>query len=168
MAILAGQKLRASDFTEEVWVKKAVSESLGSSTTLQDDDHIQLALEKLGIWVVKLNASCTGAAAGDIKIAWTLSNCSQHTTRHCIGPGLGTADVTASAVTRMSTHSWATAVPYGTDGSATTGAIKEEGLIEVTNVAATVQMQWAQNTSNAAVTTVSANTFAKARYLGPA
>lgn len=142
----------------DVFARKTADETVTSSTTLQDDDHLTMALG-VGTYVVQAMYHVSGAAAGDVKVAWAFSGTATASYRGGQGPGVSTTDATAAAaaattvgVVRAAAAGGTTAaitssVPYGVDGT-NWSHIQELGLMVVT-VAGTLKVQWAQNTSNA-------------------
>lgn len=158
--VLAGADILASDVFITRYIRKQATEAVTSSVTLQDDDELMVALA-IGNWHVRLIASAnSGSSTPNIKIAWTFSGTAT-TQRHVLGPGLATTDNTAnttaagSGIMRQTAHGLTTAIPYGLTTSA---SIREDILLEVT-VAGTLQLQWAQNTSNATATNVTGASF---------
>jgi hypothetical protein len=133
-----------------VFSYKDVSETVTSSTTLQDDDELSVVLG-IGTWQVEAVLHATGASGGDIKIAWTFSGTQGSPGKWCLGPQLGTTDAFATSA-KMTTAGFSTAVAYGTDGTEES-AILEKMLCEVT-ASGTLQLQWAQNASSGTATTL--------------
>ena len=160
MTRLAGGIVDVTDFPRMRFIKKAATESVTSSTTLQNDDDFVVTLAANQIYKISLHVVATGAAAGDIKIAWAVtSTVTAKTNRHSDGPGTSTTDSGNSAAQRASgAHGLTTSVTYGTDG--TNGSkIVEDFLIDGGASGGTLTMQWAQNTSSGTATTVNSNSF---------
>lgn len=161
MTRAAGGIANVTDIPVTLFVRKTANESVTSSTTMQDDDHLVVTLPAGRTFQVDFYPAVTGAAAGDVKFGWVMAGgVAQATTRLCIGPGVAVADVGAGTVTRTSRHNVTTAVPYGVDGTQTT-AIHETFLVETTTSGAsgTLQLQWAQNASSTTATTLSASSY---------
>ena len=160
MAIpLAGQTVRASHYPKTKVIKKNALESVTSSTTFQDDDDFTVSLEANRLYLIRLFLVAAGAPAGDIKLDWTVTGgVAQYTTRQCRGMALAGTNSTDTTM-RTSPHNLSTAVTYGVE--ATNGSIREEFLVEtiVAGTSGTLTLRWAQNTSNATATSVSANSF---------
>lgn len=138
----------ALDAYVPVVVYKTATETVTSSTTLQNDDHLDIALQP-GTYRVRAVIRAIGASGGDVKIAWAFSGTLTRANRTTMGPQLGTTDATNTAV-RMVTAALGTAIGYGTDGSA--GSVIEEDLLLTVSVAGTLQMQWAQAGSSGTAT----------------
>jgi hypothetical protein len=148
------QKLaEALDAYVPVTIRKTAAQSVTNSAALVDDTHLFVDLTP-GYYIVDAWLSAGGPAAADIKTAWSFAGTiggDNH--RHCHGPQISTADVTAT-LARMSVHSLATSVPYGTDGTATS-AIHERLYVPVT-AAGRLRLRWAQNTANVTASTLAA------------
>lgn len=146
----AGDLVRASDINIPTYLSKSASESVTSSTTLQDDDHLFTTLA-VGTYWVDLVLTATGGA-GDIKTAWTNTGTMSVVGRSVLGPTVAETDVSVAemnsrGVTFTSNQSFAT---DGTNSS----AIFERLLIDVT-VEGSLQLQWAQAASSGTATTLS-------------
>lgn len=158
--VLAGAKVRASDISRVQSKSKAATESVTSSTTLQDDDDLFFDMEVGKSYRVELHMAVSGATGGDIKLAWTVGGTVTKTSRSCTGPQLGTTDVLATSM-KSSRHGIASSIPYGTDGT-NESHIYEAVTIEDVTVAGTLQLQWAQNASSGTATT--ANTTSRIEW----
>lgn len=147
----AGEFIDADDINKGFTyvIQKAASESVTSSTTLQDDDDLMATLP-VGSYEVRVVLTATGGTAGDIKTSWTNTG-TMTAVRSCLGPNLSTSTtddggILCKAVTLGSV------VSYGlTSGN---HLILEQLYIEVT-VEGTLQLQWAQNASSGTSTTLS-------------
>lgn len=149
-------------------VIKSADESVTSSTTLQDDNELLISLAAGKTYCIEAFILASGAAAGDIKIAWARTGTLNHTgARFCEGPGANTTDVTAAAaaattvgVTRANGgNALTTANSYGVDGAAVS-AIREQFVIQ-SAVTGTLTLQWAQNASSGTATLVRAGSWLK-------
>jgi hypothetical protein len=150
----------------DAWLPKQASPAASftltpNSTTMQDVPGMSVVLG-VGTWVIDVYVSYNGPAAADIKIGSLFSGgLGAASIKHCVGPALGTTDVTANATMRASTHNSTTAVPYGHDGTATNGAIHEAHRL-VASASGTFKIQAAQNTANAGNMQFGASSFIKA------
>jgi hypothetical protein len=151
---LAGQVVKASDIPSIAWDNKAAAESVTNSTTLQNDDDFSIALP-VGTWRITAILTVSGAAAGDVRVAWTNTGTMSAVGRSCIGPGQATTDAAGNAnnATRMVATTLTAQMIYGTDGTSSS-AIIEELVLEVT-AEGVLTMQWAQGTSSGTSTTLS-------------
>ena len=145
------------------YVRKSATESLASSTTMQNDDHITFSLAASAVYELRAYLAVTGPAAGDFKTQWNISGAASggnHTTRFGVGPSSGVSDVTGDAQVAARRQTWGTSMTYGTDGT-NTSHIHEGGLLDTTTGGTgTITLQWAQNTSNASSTTVTTASYA--------
>jgi hypothetical protein len=160
-APLAGQLVRASNYPRVRVIKKAAAESVTSSIVLQNDDDLSIALAAGAVFLIDAYIIVTGAAAGDLRVAWAVSGgVAQLAGRSCMGPQIGTADSTNNAMRSSGAHSLTTSLGYGTDGAAGSSC-QEHFLVETTtaNTPGTLTMQWAQFTSSATSTTLAIGTF---------
>lgn len=152
--VYAGQRIRAGDIPLLLVKQKAGTESVTSSTTMQNDDDLFLDLEP-GLYWVWLIATATGisASAQDIKTTWTTTGTITIIGRGVLGPQEGTTDNSNTAM-RHQALSGSSSPSFGMTTTAT--AINEWLLVECT-VAGRLQLQWAQQTSNGTATTLSAS-----------
>lgn len=163
----AGAKLRGSIYSANLtertmlFVAKSSDESVTSSTTLQNDDELALTVVASAEYHGELVAVFTSAAnaAGDINIGFTVPTGS---TLHFMGVGphnslASGSQVDGEFIARLSATSGSTVIPYGASTVTTTGVIK----IRLTTGAnaGTLQVQWAQQSSNANATTMKAGSY---------
>lgn len=148
------------------FVRKTADESVTSSTTLQNDDHLLYTIGATGSYVIDVHLFATSAAnaAGDINIAFTFPTGSFY-----VG---GTGPDTGLASGGVQTGQWgANALPY-TSGAVfnsyglSTGHnyIHLEALF-VATATGTLQLQWCQNSSNANASTVKAGSHMLVRQV---
>jgi hypothetical protein len=147
---LSGDPILASDIKIPKYVPKTIAESVTSSTTMQDDNELFVALP-VGTWKIELFLHFTCSTAGDIKTGWTTTGTMNVFGRSVIGGGSSMASVTDTTV-RLQSLAIGTATSFGGNTSSA-NYIKEDILVDVT-VAGTLQLQWAQNTSDVTATTV--------------
>lgn len=156
--VLAGQVVRASDQNnfQPITTIKAADESVTSSTTLQNDDELSATIPAVGTYVFDLFIYATSAAnaAGDIKIGFTFPTGSLRFSG--IGPDVGLASGSVQAgqwFVHLSAASGTSAINFGL--STATVGIRIHGLF-VASATGTLQVQWAQDSSNANASTVKA------------
>lgn len=155
---LAGEKLTAAKMNarQPLEVVKATTETLASNTTLQNDDELFLDLAAGRTYEVEAHLGIAGDVAGDIKVAWsTTGSITLLAFRDCLGPALATANISDTTV-RTGQSTLGTTVSYGT--AAGTGRVRESFVVSCT-AAGRLQLQWAQNTSNAVVSSVGSGSF---------
>jgi hypothetical protein len=168
--IAAGQRVTATLLRAGQWelIRKPLAESVTSSTTVQNDDDLFFAAEANAVYVVDcyLNAHQTIAdgTAIDLKVQWSVP-ASSTGTRLCWGPTVGMTDRTNTSMVSAA-HAFTSVRTYGCDISSETVAIYEHLVIETDSTAGNVQLQWAQNTSNANATVLSADSHLIVKRLG--
>lgn len=143
------------------FVRKTSDESVTSSTTLQDDNQLTLAVSAnctyaFRVWIMATDAT---DANGDIKFAFTFP-----TGAVCHFSGKGPHSLLASGafgdgeyIARNTATSGSTVATYGLTTSVI--GIELTGLLIVSGTAGNLQLQWAQNSSDANATTVQSGSF---------
>ncbi|MBD9700637.1 hypothetical protein IHE56_00730 [Streptomyces sp. ID01-12c] len=143
------------------FVRKTADESVTSSTTLQNDNELVLAVSAnctyaFRVWLLATDAT---DANGDIKFAFTFP-----ASAVCHFSGRGPHTLLASGafgdgeyIGRNTATSGSTVASYGLTTSVI--GIEITGLLIVGANAGNLQLQWAQNTSDANATTVQAGSF---------
>lgn len=156
----------------DVFKYKTADESVTSSTTLQDDDHLTAMSLGVGTYIIEAMYLVSGAAAGDVKIAWAFSGTATASYRAGQGPtdtttsvksttAATTVGVNRSAAAGDTTAAITSATPYGVDGT-NWSYIYERGLMVVT-VAGTLKTQWAQLASSGTATVMRTGSWMWAR-----
>lgn len=132
-------------------VGKTNDESVTSSTTLQDDDHLFFTGAPNTLYVVDFYIRAEFNTLGQIKIAINAPSANFVSLNAAmIADGVVTAQGTANAL--------ATAVPLVITG-ATSGMVHAHVGILIGSTGGQVVLQWAQNTSNGTATTVKAGSY---------
>ncbi len=135
--------------------RKTADETVASSTTLQDDNHLLLTVAANEVWQVEyqLRVIALTAAVG-IKLAWTFPTSGE------VNMGTTYEDTTniASSFTVHATTSPSGVMALGVANvSSDVNPITINGFYVGGGTAGTLTLQWAQNTSNATATTLKAN-----------
>ncbi len=154
--VLAGAKVRASDIRTVQSKSKAATESVTSSTTLQDDDDLFMDLEagkSYRVWLI-LTVASGGAEAADIKTSWTFAGTATKVGRCVWGLGISSTATDDSAFSKSSGVAIGASVSYGIDAGQA-AACYESLILEDVTVAGRLQLQWAQVASNATATVLS-------------
>jgi hypothetical protein len=165
----AGQRITAAMLTagQPNSVTKQANEQLTSSVTLQNDNELALAVEANSVYDVTLvlfGQTANSDIAGDLAVGFTFPSGG---VLHWTGTGPNNADLSVANsssakgewIARMSATSGVTTIPYGMSGVAI-GVILHATLI--TSSAGTLQLQWAQNASDADALTILAGSRMKA------
>lgn len=157
-------------FNGTVWVGvmpryyvKAADESVTSSTTLQDDNHLVFAAEASSVYVAKYNLFvANGDAASDGKFGFTLPAAGTFLAKFMAA---GAASTDATAATSMQ-------VSYITSGSAVIGMLSNnqgvtiEAAFTIGVTPGNVTLQWAQNASSGTAMTLKQGSFLEVRKVG--
>ncbi|MGH7774460.1 MAG: hypothetical protein ACREQA_19730 [Candidatus Binatia bacterium] len=151
-----------------IWVVKSLSESVTSSTALQNDDELFVTLPASSRWHVRLRAmfDTNGSATPDIKTDWTIpADATLVSLKWVLGPDSGSTSRDNTNV-RQGVYSHTSAIAYGS-GEVSADLwinIEEEFIIDIVTEGA-VQFRWAQNTSNATATEIRAGSFIRAERI---
>lgn len=154
-----------------LFVRKTANESVTSSTVLQADDHLFIALEANTIYTMLCFIGYVGNDTGDIKFAWGIP---AGTTMDWFAIGGDSLDAGfAAGATRGETQFFAslnqTTNPTGSiDYTASTSslAVLGIGMVRTTGTAGNLTLNWAQNTSNGTATTVAAGSWVQLTKVG--
>jgi hypothetical protein len=137
-------------------ILKSADESVVSSTALQDDNELALPVVANGIYRVEFHLMFSGDAAGDIQFGFTFPS----------GGRIAVSAIGDNAAADTTWYAW-----HGTDGaSGGTGSwafncfdgrsfVLIHGMYINGSTAGTLQLQWAQNASNATASVVYANSM---------
>lgn len=146
-------------FVNNIYARKASNESLSSNITLQNDDDLFFPVAALAAYHVSMFLFVASQTAADAKVDFT-------------GPSgfafkyiIHTQQTGAAAYADDQVFPGAagTAAGIGGLGGVGSAAVHIEGLVTTAGTSGTFRLQWAQNVSNAAGTTVEAGSFLVAR-----
>lgn len=145
-------------------VHKTADESVTSSTTLQNDNHLLVSVLANSEYEIIVRMAVNGGASGDVKMAWTVPSGTTGQ-RFSSGPAVSSATSTADTTVRASglTDSFTTEINYGVFSTGQQSFIEETLYVVTAGTAGTVQLQWAQNASSATATTVEAGSYITVR-----
>lgn len=137
------------------FARKSADTARTSTTTLTNDPHLSVAVQANAVYVVTCNLKYDGAAAGDLKVGWTVpSSASLDWT--LVGLGAAAAAYTDDQVGGFQTLSTPT---IGAIAAGTFAGLLMVGLLVTSVTAGSLVLQWAQGTSSGTATTVFANSF---------
>ena len=150
----AGQRVTAAQLTlmEPLLVYKLAAEAVTSSTTLQNDDELFLPVAANAFYILDCWIQFNALVGADIKIAWTVPTSA---TMNYSALGTGPTNYTDYDTSVVSSG---TARP-AKGNAPTPQAISSRGHLQTSSTAGTLQLQWAQNTSNATATSVLAGSW---------
>lgn len=146
-------------------VRKTTDEGLASTTTVQDDNELFIeSLESNSTYHIQAFIGAYGTNTADVKISWLLGgSAAAATSRHCNGPATSSTNNLDTNISR-GLRSMAAGQPYGIESSIF-ASIKEDFIVVTTATTGSIQMRWAQNTSQAIRTTVTSDSFIVYRRL---
>jgi hypothetical protein len=124
-------------------VRKPSDESLASSTTLQDDDHLQLTVAANDAWYCRYVLLADVPVTPDIKIAFTFPASGRVAFQSSWFATDGTVTLGRWGGTTTPTAAVAAS------GNTNQESLIIEGLFVNSSTAGTLILQWAQNTSDA-------------------
>lgn len=147
--------VRPSDWNADhegiVTVRKTADENVSSSTTLQDDDHLKFAVAADEEWAFELFLIVEGNETADIKIGFAgPSGSTLVWGGHGLIPAAGNLSAGLENYAGSGSHGFGIL-------SGTKSAIIIRGTIHNGVNADDLQLQWAQNASDAGATTVYEN-----------
>jgi hypothetical protein len=157
--LYAGQKLTAALLAamQPYTIYKAADESVTSSTTLQDDNHLILPLAAGATYTIEGGLFYDGQFnAGNLKLTWTLPALAT-IFWSANGPATGGA---AAFGSQAVTSGNVTIGTYGTGGSKTTASIN--GTVTTFGTAGNMTLRWAQDAVHATATTIYAGSWLRA------
>jgi hypothetical protein len=163
---VAGQVLTAATLNrylmQQAHVVKTVNESVTSSTTPQNDDHLFLNVSANTDYWVQSFLIYNGSTAGDIQIGWSVPTGS---TYDWVSDGLTTAATTTTdEVSRTAQN--ATSLPnLGAAGAGVNCTASTKGLLRVGSSSGVLRLRWSQGTASATATLITINSFLMARRL---
>jgi len=160
----AGETLTAANFNTQfrdnlntlshLVVRKTADESLSSSTTLQDDNHLILPVAANEVWQFSFNIIYSSGTTEDFKIGFTFP-----TSGRIDAMGVAFDGALAVSLPNVSTTTSPATPTTALGGAGTTVRfpVSMQGIFTNSSTAGNVTLQWAQNTSGATTTTVYAN-----------
>lgn len=164
----AGDPISASmlNYTQGDVIVKTVATDRASTSTLADDPDLTTTLDANATYLIEFGlhmvSPITSAPVSVlIKTQWTVPSGATGN-RWAIGIGSTQNESNANNVSgRFGVHGFATAVVYGSRGNSTSQIGALESAIVTTTSSGTCAIQWAQNTSNAQASSMSAGSYMK-------
>jgi len=152
-----GQVLTAADVNQylvnTIAARKTANESVTSSTTLQDDDHLNVTVAANCTYEFTCMLKFDGALAGDLKYQF-VGPSGATLTAAVLQIVTGGTVTTEDQLTSMIISSTLTAGAF-TGG----GSLLIHGIVVVSSTAGTFKLQWAQDTSNGTATRILQDSF---------
>jgi hypothetical protein len=165
----AGDILTASDINahpvQQTWVVKSADESVTSTTTVQNDDHLVLPVLASTRYWLEAFLIYDGAVGGDIKLGWSFPS---GATMRWYGGGMAdSATVDNNAATNQFCSAINQTMPFGCFATANPDAVHIRGNLLVASTAGNMQLQWAQLTSSGTATKIYAESLLRLTRLVP-
>lgn len=154
----AGDYVRASDVTHP-YVRKTATESVTTSSVLQDDDELFVSVEANSFYIIAAVLFYDGATTGDFKFKF-IGPTSATFGFSAMIPSLAITTV-AGNTTNFDAFDETDTLSVGAVGAGTVLSIAINGILVVSSTAGTFKLQWAQGTSDATASRVFANSFIK-------
>jgi hypothetical protein len=145
------------------YIAKTADETITSSTTLQNDDHLVLPVVANAVYRFELDLYMTESTdyVGDFKMSFT---CPSGATFDMHGAGAHITDLISPAtnsngewIGKLATTSAGATLGFGV-GNVLTG-VRVYGRLVMSSTAGNFQLQWAQNASDATGTTLKAGSY---------
>jgi hypothetical protein len=143
-------------------IRKTTDATRTSTTTTTTDPDMIVALAANTNYLIEFYMMISGTA-GDFKLAWN-APAGSTVYRWSLGPDVG-ATSNSNVTMRTSIHVPASEPAFGVFSDTSWSGAKETIIVLNGATAGNLQLKWAQNTSNAAVTTLRANSFMLVRKI---
>lgn len=154
-----GQVLTAADVNRylknTITAIKTANESVTSSTTLQDDNHLTASVEATSVYELECVVFYEADTGGDIKLQFSApAGASLSAAISRLTTGAATIDNDAISIMTLGT-----AIPGGGLGAGQGAVLQIKGVVTIAGTAGTFKLQWAQNASSGTATTVYADSY---------
>lgn len=137
-------------FVQSASVVKSADETVTSSTTLQDDDQLQIAVAANTSYWMRLFVMYTGLAVADLKVSFAGP---AGATLRWVSDGIGGTGAAVVDQVSRTLQGLGNSPSYGcVDGQQMCGLGK--GVLTVGGTAGTLKLQWAQLASSATATRI--------------
>ncbi|MEV4059735.1 hypothetical protein [Nonomuraea dietziae] len=163
-----GDRPPASDLNryplQQVHVIKAADESVGTSTTMQDDDHLFAAVEAGTDYWLQAYLIYEGEIGADLKIGWSAPS---GTTFNWMSDSLGsgTTDTACRGAVSRSLQLLTSQPGPGTLGAGILAISLPRGVVQVGGTSGTLRFRWAQLVNTVTPTIVKAGSMLRLRRL---
>ncbi len=147
--LIVGGTLEVLGVGQEVYIERTSDTNLPSDATANNDSFFTFAMAASATYLIEIVAIAAGTS-GDLATNWSVPAGSSGV-KLCAGPALASTNRDDTQV-RQSSHTHTTSVNYGVN-SASGVIVHERGQVKTAG-AGTWTWQWAQNTSNAAATSI--------------
>lgn len=163
-----GDRPPASDLNryplQQVHIIKTADESVTSSTTMQDDNHLFVTVAAGADYWVQVYLTYEGDLAGDLKVGWSGPS---GATLDWMSDSLSSAvtDTNCRGIVSRSLQAISSTPAPGALGAGILAVAVPRGILRVGVNAGTLQLRWAQLASSATPTIVKAGSLLRLRRL---
>lgn len=144
-----------------VFARKTGDKSLTNTSTLEDDNHLLVAVGANATYTFDAFIVYDGATTGDIKVAFTVPAGAT-----LLWSGVGATTGISSAAANFSDTvitASGSAISWGARGAGTKTFAIIRGIVRTAGTAGNLTVQWAQDSSDATATTVFTDSWLTAR-----
>jgi hypothetical protein len=147
--LAAGQRLTAGMLRamQTNVLTKSATETVTSSTTLQDDDELVVPVDANATYVMTFHLALGSVAAADVNTEYTVP-AGASGFKWCQGPPPASTDRENTTMV-SAVHNFGTDRRYGPTSTTSVPAVIEHLLVNTSSTAGNVVFRWAQDTSNA-------------------
>lgn len=169
--IAAGQRITSAMLSGLTWdyVIKTGTQTVTSSTTLVNDSDLFFPVVANGQYEFELHLRFGALLAAGIKLAWTAPAGTSMNVSYG-GPGTANVAETNANTTEMKwvVHGHTTSAPFTSprNTAASQTWLMAQSLFTAGATAGNIQLQWAQNVSNATGTIVQSPSYIRYRRIG--
>ncbi len=136
---------------------KTATESVTSSTTLQDDNELSVTLVANGVYWLDMWLLTDGNVSGDIKLALFIPSGTLRWMTN--GLRIGGSTTIDSVNRKVLAGGAVSGTDVGTAGSGTTSLILPRGIARIGSTGGLGYLRWAQNTSSSTATRILAGSM---------
>jgi hypothetical protein len=137
-----------------VVVRKTAAETVTSSTTLQDDNHLFFTMTANGVWAVRCFVLATSASNAAMRFNWSVPSGASYAF---------TAAAGSTGVVTQNSLNLADFQTAGVGGQGLTAVF--DGFVATAATAGDLRLRWAQSVSNVNGHTINVNSYLEYRLL---
>jgi hypothetical protein len=136
---------------------KSADQTVNNSATLVNDTELFAAVAASAVYRFELGIRYSTNTTADLKTGWVVPS-----------GALMTFDIlgTAAGAGAVGMFAWDSGSSFAFEGSGSTVAFRETGIIKTSTTPGTAQFQWSQNTANASNSKVLANSYLLLTQIG--
>jgi hypothetical protein len=159
LTVTGSLQVAGGTIATSLFARKTTDQAVTSSTSLVTDAELTVALAANSVYSFEGFLLYDGDVAGDFQLAWAVPSGS---TIHWM-PGGPPSSQTTSFTGQVKMNDVGTGADViGTIGAGTKGIARPNGMVRTGVTAGSLTLRWAQGTSSATATTLSADSFIRA------